>query len=528
MLVCLLLGLLYWLHGVYVEREHRHRHQAERELQSINQLQLRALSAWRQQAMRDAGMLVEDGLLSAALAQWGDMGDGTARERARDRLRSLLELGQYTAVHYVDPEGMVRLSARAEAPEHGIERVSETERHVLNGAITAAAPTMADPVSDPVFAFPYVSVFAPLYTDDDHAIGAIWLVQDLRIGLIPLVEPWPTPSQTARSSIVWREGATARYLNAPRGVKADALQYAYPLAAGRTAVVQALDGMRGVFYAQDELGSEVMAVASPIFGTGWLLVSAVEVGEVFADVRQRELLALALPVSVLLLASAGLLGVVLRRAWQRERVLTQALQRSLGGLEVELRVDPLTGVANRRALDEAARFQLALAVRSQTPLAVLMIDVDHFKDYNDCYGHPAGDECLKTVATALQVHVGRAGDFLARYGGEEFAVLLSFSDPAGALEMAQRMCRAVQELRIPHARSATSPWVTISVGLAWLQPQQIDIEQTRMLAAMQDSVVQAPILQALFEQADLALYQAKHQGRNRAVLFDEIGEKAVA
>src|SRR5690606_12118182 len=162
-------------------------------------------------------------------------------------------------------------------------------------------------------------------TDDDHAIGAIWLVQDLRIGLIPLVEPWPTPSQTARSSIVWREGATARYLNAPRGVKADALQYAYPLAAGGAAVVQALDGMRGVFYAQDKLGREVMAVASPICGTGWLLVSAVEVGEVFADVRQRELLALALPVSVLLLASAGLLGVVLRRAWQRERVLTQAL-----------------------------------------------------------------------------------------------------------------------------------------------------------------------------------------------------------
>src|SRR5690606_19661581 len=117
---------------------------------------------------------------------------------------------------------------------------------------------------------------------------------------------------------------------------------------------------------------------------------------------------------------------------------------------------------------------------------------------------------------------------LARYGGEEFAVLLSFSDPAGALEMAQRMCRAVQELRIPHARSATSPWVTISVGLAWLQPQQIDVEQTRMLAAMQDSEAQAAILQALVKQADLALYQAKRQGRDRAVLCDEIGEAAVA
>src|SRR5690606_28473128 len=170
--------------------------------------------------------------------------------------------------------------------------------------------------------------------------------------------------------------------------KADVLQSSQSLDARHTAVVQALSGMRGVFYAQDELGREVMAVASPVFGTSWMLVSAVEVAEVFADVRQRELLALALPVSALLLASAALMGYVLRRAWQRERVLTQALQRSLGKLEAELRVDPLTGVANRRALDEAARFHLALALRGKTALAVLMIDVDHFKPFNDRYGHP--------------------------------------------------------------------------------------------------------------------------------------------
>src|SRR5690606_23993020 len=80
-LACLLLGLLYWLHGVYVERDNRHRHQAERELQSINQLQLRALTGWRQHALRDAGMLVEDELLSVALQRWNEIADETARER---------------------------------------------------------------------------------------------------------------------------------------------------------------------------------------------------------------------------------------------------------------------------------------------------------------------------------------------------------------------------------------------------------------------------------------------------------------
>jgi diguanylate cyclase (GGDEF)-like protein len=526
LLVCVLLGLLYWLHGVYVEREHRHRHQAERELQSINQLQLRALSAWRQRALRDAGMLIEDELLAAALDQWRNGQSEPARVRVRERLRSLMELGQYTGVHYVDSDGAVRLSARDEVHEHGVVRVSENELPVLRGALTAAAPAMADPLSDPVFAFPFVSVFAPLYDELDRAIGAIWLVQDLRTGLIPLVEPWPTPSPTARSSIVWLEGGAARYLNAPRGVKADVLQYSQSLDARHTAVVQALSGMRGVFYAQDELGREVMAVASPVFGTSWMLVSAVEVAEVFADVRQRELLALALPVSALLLASAALMGYVLRRAWQRERVLTQALQRSLGKLEAELRVDPLTGVANRRALDEAARFHLALALRGKTALAVLMIDVDHFKPFNDRYGHPAGDQCLTSLAATFQTHVGRAGEMVARYGGEEFAVLLPFSDAVTALELAQRLCSAVRALQIPHAESPSSRWVTVSVGVAWLDPERLAVDEARAQRETQGAAADWPLLHALFEHADVALYEAKHLGRDRAVLYDDLAQGA--
>ncbi len=523
----LLLGLLYWLHGVYVEREHRHRHQAERELQSINQLQLRALNAWRHEALRDAGMLVEDGLLAAALAQWRGAADRTARERVGERLRALKELGHYTAVHYVDIQGTVHLSALGEVSEPGVDRVPDSEFAFLREALASAVPVMSEPVARQVFAFPSVSVFAPLY-DDERVIGAVWLAQDLRVGLIPLVEPWPTPSQTARSSIVWREGNLARYLNAPRGANAEVLHYTHPLDAGRTAVVQALEGVRGVFYARDESGRAVMAVASPVFGTDWMLVSAVEVAEVFADVRRRELLALTLPVSLLLLFSAGVIGVVLRRAWQRERVLTQALQRSLGGLEAELRVDPLTGVANRRAIDESARFQLALAVRGRTPLSLLMIDVDHFKNFNDHYGHPAGDQCLKSVAAALQAHVGRAGELVGRYGGEEFAVLLPLSDAKAALDLAQRMCKAVRELRIPHAASASGPWVTVSVGVAWLKPEEIALDLARAHREAPGGAVDWPPLRSLFERADMALYEAKRTGRDRAVLYDDLAACAVS
>jgi diguanylate cyclase (GGDEF)-like protein len=227
----------------------------------------------------------------------------------------------------------------------------------------------------------------------------------------------------------------------------------------------------------------------------------------------------------LLLASAGVFGLVLRRAWQRERVLTQALQRSLGGLEAQLRVDPLTGVANRRALDEAVSFQLALAVRGETPLALLMIDVDHFKLYNDQYGHPAGDQCLKALAAALQAHVGRAGELVARYGGEEFAVLLPLTDGKAALDLAQRMCEAVRRLQIPQAASTVASHVTVSIGVAWLKADAVTVEYARTHRVAPEGGPDWPLMSELLEQADAALYEAKRLGRDQAVLYlDPDGE----
>ncbi|MEO8060510.1 MAG: diguanylate cyclase [Burkholderiales bacterium] len=164
--------------------------------------------------------------------------------------------------------------------------------------------------------------------------------------------------------------------------------------------------------------------------------------------------------------------------------------------ELSLR-DSLTGLANRRHFDEVKDGELRRAQRQGQPMSVLLCDVDHFKRYNDTYGHVMGDQCLRAVAQALQQCFGRAGELAARIGGEEFAVLLPTVDRTSALAAAERVRRAVAALAIPHAASETAAHVTLSVGVAALDDQPITH------------------FDALLDQADQALYRAKSQGRNR-------------
>ncbi len=162
--------------------------------------------------------------------------------------------------------------------------------------------------------------------------------------------------------------------------------------------------------------------------------------------------------------------------------------------------DGLTGLANRRRFDEALAQEWRAGQRHRRPLALVLIDIDHFKRYNDHYGHPAGDECLRQVAQALQQHMGRAHDVLARYGGEEFACVLPGMTPEDALRKAQALCASVVALGLPHAASPVADCVTISAGVAvWLFDRPGDVAQ-------------------LLAEADAALYAAKRAGRNRAML----------
>jgi diguanylate cyclase (GGDEF)-like protein len=194
-----------------------------------------------------------------------------------------------------------------------------------------------------------------------------------------------------------------------------------------------------------------------------------------------------------------------RRSREQELLrVTHQLQEANLQLQRLSGQDALTGIANRRSFDSHLTYEWSRAAREQTPLSLLMIDIDYFKAFNDQYGHPRGDECLKQVAQALAVPLKRPGDLLARYGGEEFIILLPWTGLPGAVALAERLRARVAALQIPHRRSAVAAHVTISVGVGCVIP-------TRQ-ATPND----------LIEIADQALYAAKEKGRNRIETLGEL------
>ncbi len=181
-------------------------------------------------------------------------------------------------------------------------------------------------------------------------------------------------------------------------------------------------------------------------------------------------------------------------------LLTQRLDEANRKLQELVHVDGLTGVANRRAFDARLAEEWRRCQRLRMPLTILLIDVDHFKKFNDSRGHLAGDDVLKRTAAALAGALYRPGDLLARYGGEEFAVILPESAVDGAIAVAERLRQAVAGLKIPHPASPTDSHLTISVGGATATPGL-----TRCVSEPTQ----------LVDLADRALYRAKMEGRNR-------------
>lgn len=165
-------------------------------------------------------------------------------------------------------------------------------------------------------------------------------------------------------------------------------------------------------------------------------------------------------------------------------------------LNILVRRDALTGLHNRRHFDEVLLREWERARRARESISVLLIDVDHFKAYNDTYGHPAGDDCLTRIARVFAGAMRRPGDTAARYGGEEFVILLPETDAAGATDVAHRILTDVDALNIPHEKSSTGHHVTVSIGIAVHIP--LDATSSR----------------DLLTEADIALYRAKQQGRH--------------
>lgn len=189
------------------------------------------------------------------------------------------------------------------------------------------------------------------------------------------------------------------------------------------------------------------------------------------------------------------------RAMQRIATMRARLEQANAELRALSGRDGLTGIANRRHFDEQVRLEWRRCRRDGHPLGLILADVDHFKRYNDHYGHLGGDDCLTAVAAALKDCVRRAGDLVARYGGEEFVVLLPNTDLTGTGRVAEEARAAVEGLQLPHAASDTAPVVTLSLGAAAFPP--------RLLGEAE--------VQDLIDRADRALYRAKAQGRNRVV-----------
>jgi len=199
---------------------------------------------------------------------------------------------------------------------------------------------------------------------------------------------------------------------------------------------------------------------------------------------------------------AALISLVLERslAYDELRQTKKRLEAANGVLARAAFFDALTGAPGRRYFDLLLQREWARAARYGEPLSVIMLDVDHFKGYNDTYGHPAGDECLRRVAESLLGGAQRAADVVARIGGEEFAAVLPRTPPAEALAVAERLRQGVEALDIRHEASRVAPHVTVSLGVTGGVPQR-DGNAREFLRF-----------------ADAALYRAKQGGRNRAVI----------
>ncbi len=203
----------------------------------------------------------------------------------------------------------------------------------------------------------------------------------------------------------------------------------------------------------------------------------------------------------------GLVANMIANAMDRERTYQELiavrnqLAKANRKLERQANQDGLTGIANRRALDRRLTSEVKRAKRTGSGLALLLIDVDCFKEYNDHYGHLAGDQVLRHVARTLEQTMQRSTDFVARYGGEEFAVVISEDSREQAQRNAHAAITAVRNLGIVHGYSPVEQVITISLGGFFNQPSP-------------DDAVEASVKHLLME-ADRAVYQAKSEGRNR-------------
>ncbi|RUL48681.1 diguanylate cyclase domain-containing protein [Lysinibacillus antri] len=189
---------------------------------------------------------------------------------------------------------------------------------------------------------------------------------------------------------------------------------------------------------------------------------------------------------------------------QNVDIMRTELSSSIQTLEEKVNFDGLTGLYNRRYFNETMLKEWAIAKEKHFPISIILFDIDFYKNFNDTYGHLAGDECLKTIATCLKNFNDEPVRFVARFGGEEFVVFLQGQDEHQAMQLAEEIRKAVENLKIPHSKSEVHDYVTISMGVATVIPTDY-IKSTK-----------------IFNMADQAMYESKNNGRNRVTKYEKV------
>ncbi|HEU4531532.1 MAG TPA: diguanylate cyclase [Steroidobacteraceae bacterium] len=230
------------------------------------------------------------------------------------------------------------------------------------------------------------------------------------------------------------------------------------------------------------------------FRSNLIVLAAYVVAALLADLPPTDV-----AYSILVLTLANMVGGVVCYNLETANRTSYLEARLLGEMAAR---DGLTGIYNRRMFDERVEQLWHQAGREQVRLAMMLIDIDYFKPFNDRYGHQAGDETLRAVAAALSKYARRPLDFEARYGGEEFALVLYDVDKEFVTDLARRARMEVEALSIPHERSSVAPKLTVSIGVACVQP------------------IPNRSHEGMIQLADEALYTAKNQGRNRVVVME--------
>ncbi len=266
-------------------------------------------------------------------------------------------------------------------------------------------------------------------------------------------------------------------------------------------VLFAMNGAKALHIAQHQLPDLILLDAVMPDMDGYAVCAALRASAITRDIPIIFVTALKTPEDETRALDAGAADFIskpVNAAVVRARVRTQlTVKRQSDTLRELTLTDGLTGVANRRAFDEKLQGEWRRCARAQVPMALILVDIDHFKLFNDQYGHQAGDACLQQVGAAMKRAAMRPQDMVARYGGEEFAILLPQEDVGGAEAVARKVLDEIAALAIAHAHSTAGPCVTVSMGVASVTPNE----------------KREP--GELIKRSDALLYEAKAGGRNR-------------